>query len=175
MYTSEDEDNISVNGGEGSEDREEGDKEVDILLNKWKGKQGKRKRRGRRSSWSIDIINDLVDIIVSSDVNKKKLIFENTKRVANTILYEGILKELNQRASDGGGGGGDLARTMLSNYETNSSRVCVYVKRLPLLSALLLVSPSSETTSALVHGSTSCTRLSNRGTVVNLNVVWSRC
>ena len=72
MYTSEDEDNISVNGSEGSEDREEGDKEVDILLNKWKGKQGKRKRRGRRSSWSIDIINDLVDIIVSSDVNKKK-------------------------------------------------------------------------------------------------------
>ena len=60
-------------------------------------------------------------------------------------------------------------------YETNSSRVCVYVKRLPLLSALLLVSPSSETTSALVHDSTSCTGLSNRGIVVNLNVVWSRC
>ena len=71
MYTSEDEDNISVNGSEGSEEREEGDKEIDILLNKWKGKQGKSKRRGRRSSWSIDIINDLVDIIVSSDVNKK--------------------------------------------------------------------------------------------------------
>ena len=46
---------MSVNGNEGSEDREEGDKEVDILLNKWKEKQGKRKRRGRRSSWSIDI------------------------------------------------------------------------------------------------------------------------
>ena len=119
---------------------------------------------------ALIFINDLVDI-VSSDVNKKNIIFENTKRVANTILYEGILKELNQRASDRG----NLARTMISNYETNSSRVCVYVKRLPLLSALLLVSPSSETTSALVHGSTSCTRLSNRGIVVNLNVVWSRC
>ena len=51
---------------------------------------------------ALIFINDLVDI-VSSDVNKKNIIFENTKRVANTILYEGILKELNQRASDRGG------------------------------------------------------------------------
>ena len=70
-----DEDNTSESGSEVSavEDRfsngEKSEEEADTLLNKWKGKRGsKRKRRGRRSSWSIDIINDLVDIIVSSEV-----------------------------------------------------------------------------------------------------------
>ena len=106
---------------------------ADALLNKWTRKQGsKRKQCGRRSSWNSDIVNDLIGIIVSCEVDvKTKLIFENTKRIANTKLYDDILKELNQCATDRG----KLAHTMLHNCETSSSYVrvcvCVRVKRMP--------------------------------------------
>ena len=52
----------------------------DELLAKFKAK---RKRRGRRSTFPDAIIDDMVDIITSNDVCKRKLLYENTKKKAN--------------------------------------------------------------------------------------------
>ena len=45
------------------------------------------------------MLNDFIDIIVSSEYNKKKLIFMNTKTQRNGEIYENILKELNKRCA----------------------------------------------------------------------------
>ena len=61
----------------------------------------KKKRKGRRSVWEERHINDLVDVICSSEYYKKKLIFTNTKNSKNAEIYGNVLKELGQRYEDG--------------------------------------------------------------------------
>ena len=62
------------------------------------GKKRKiKKKPGRRSKWSGEASDDLIDIIV-----KTKLIFQNTKNQQNGKLYESILKELKKRALERG-------------------------------------------------------------------------
>ena len=39
----------------------------------------KQKKAGRKPRWSQELLNDFIDIIVSSDQYKKKLIFRNMK------------------------------------------------------------------------------------------------
>ena len=39
----------------------------------------KKKKTGRKTKWTQEMLNDFIDIIVSSEYNKKKLIFMNTK------------------------------------------------------------------------------------------------
>ena len=57
---------------------------------------------GRKATWSTDILNDLVDIITSSEYYQRKLIFTNTKTQNNAVIYEKILVDLKKRA-DGRG------------------------------------------------------------------------
>lgn len=61
----------------------------------------RKKRKGRRSVWEERHINDLVDVICSSEYYKKKLIFTNTKNSKNAEIYGNVLKELSQRYGDG--------------------------------------------------------------------------
>ena len=61
----------------------------------------KKKRKGRRSVWEERHVNDLVDVICSSEYYKKKLIFTNTKNSKNAKIYGNVLKELGQRYEDG--------------------------------------------------------------------------
>ena len=61
----------------------------------------KKKRKGRRSVWEERHINDLVDVICSSEYYKKKLIFTNTKNSKNAEIYANVLKDLGQRYEDG--------------------------------------------------------------------------
>jgi len=61
----------------------------------------KKKRKGRRSVWEERHVNDLVDVICSSEYYKKKLIFTNTKNSKNAEIYANVLKELGQRYDDG--------------------------------------------------------------------------
>ena len=39
----------------------------------------KKKKAGRKTKWTQEVLNDFIDIIVSSE-NNKKLIFMNTKK-----------------------------------------------------------------------------------------------
>ena len=57
------------------------------------------KKRGRRGNWSMDSLNDFIDIIVSDEYNKKKLIFTNTKNQRNASIYQNILTELKKRCA----------------------------------------------------------------------------
>jgi hypothetical protein len=56
------------------------------------------KKPGRKTMWSQTLLDDLVDIIISSDYYKKKLIFTNTKNQRNGEIYAKVLAELKERA-----------------------------------------------------------------------------
>ena len=62
----------------------------------------KKGKPGRKAVWSIDSVNDLVDIITSEEYYQRKLIFTNTKNQNNGIIYGRILTELKKRASESG-------------------------------------------------------------------------
>ena len=62
----------------------------------------KSKKRGRRGNWSMDSLNDFIDIIVSDEYNRKKLIFTNTKNQRNASIYQSILTELKKRCAKRG-------------------------------------------------------------------------
>lgn len=59
--------------------------------------KNKRKKAGRKPRWSQELLNDFIDIIVSSDHYKTKLIFRNTKFQQNGEIYGKIREELKQR------------------------------------------------------------------------------
>ena len=85
---------------ESEENQTSSDDEAEMVLERWK--RTKSKKRGRRSTWSDESISDLVDIIASSERYKTKLIYENTQRKANTVLYSDIQKLLCDRAANRG-------------------------------------------------------------------------
>jgi len=60
----------------------------------------KKGKRGRKSTWSTTQLDDFIDIVVSSDEYKNKLIFENSKNKRNGQVYESILAELKKRAKE---------------------------------------------------------------------------
>jgi hypothetical protein len=62
----------------------------------------KSKKQGRRGNWSMHSLNDFIDIIVSDEYNRKKLIFTNTKNQRNASIYQSILTELKKRCAKRG-------------------------------------------------------------------------
>ena len=64
-------------------------------------KNRKKKRKGQRSVWEERHVNDLVDVICSSEYYKKKLIFTNTKNSKNAEIYANVLKKVVIRYEDG--------------------------------------------------------------------------
>ena len=63
------------------EEEEEGEEEenVDEEEEPPKKKKNKRAKRGPRGLWKQDLVDDLVDIIITNDYYQRKLIFVNTK------------------------------------------------------------------------------------------------
>lgn len=59
--------------------------------------KNKQKKAGRKPRWSQELLNEFIDIIVSSDRYKTKLIFRNTKFQQNGEIYGKIREELKQR------------------------------------------------------------------------------
>ena len=51
-------------------------------------------KKGRRSTWDEEMVDDLVNIICEDDYLKRKLIFENTKNTRNSDFYIKIIKEV---------------------------------------------------------------------------------
>ena len=63
-----------------------------------KASNGKTKGKpGRKAVWSDECTNDLVDVICSSDIYQKKLIFTNIKTAKNGEYYAKIIEELKRR------------------------------------------------------------------------------
>ena len=86
------------------EEEEEGEEEenVDEEEEPSKKKKNKRVKRGPRGLWKQDLVDDLVDIIITNDYYQRKLIFVNTKNQQNGKVYEKVLKELKSRAGGKG-------------------------------------------------------------------------
>ena len=61
-------------------------------LEKRKKHKAKKNKGGRRSSWSPEEVDDLVDVIVHNAHYQRKLIFINN----NSEIYENILKEMKE-------------------------------------------------------------------------------
>jgi len=61
-----------------------------------KVKKASSKKGGRKAMWSQRLLSDLVDIIISSEYYKKKLIFTNTKNQKNGEIYAQILVTLKE-------------------------------------------------------------------------------
>ena len=67
---------------------------------KYGAKASNRKTKGkpgRKAVWSDECTNDLVDVICSSDIYQKKLIFTNIKTAKNGEYYAKIIEELKRR------------------------------------------------------------------------------
>ena len=83
------------------DDEKERDEDVEFalahFLKKGKGKSSEIPRRKPR--WCPKSLDDFVDVVVSSNEFKNKLIFTNTKNQRNGPLYAKILYELKERAS----------------------------------------------------------------------------
>lgn len=63
-----------------------------------KGKGAIKKESARKSKWPEKVLDDFIDIVVSSNSYKRKLIFTHCKSQKNGPIYEKILEELNIRA-----------------------------------------------------------------------------
>lgn len=90
--------------GEGEESNNS-DEETDLavdndeLLKTFRPKKAANKK-GRKSSWPQEIVDDMVNIICSDDHLVKRLIFENTKNTRNAMLYAKIMKEIKKVCAD---------------------------------------------------------------------------
>ena len=79
---------------DGEEDEngdEDGDREDSVSEKADK----KAKKAGRKAKWSL--LDDTIDIILSSDYYKRKLIFTNVKTQKNGQVYAEVLAELKKR------------------------------------------------------------------------------
>ncbi|PFX18960.1 hypothetical protein AWC38_SpisGene16641 [Stylophora pistillata] len=65
-------------------------------------KSNNKQETGRKHGWSQVVLDDFIDIIVSSDQYKKKLIFQNVKCQQNAEIYGKIREELKKRCSSRG-------------------------------------------------------------------------
>lgn len=76
-----------------SESDLEEDENVVLLKN-----SGKRKRRaGRKSTWRDVELDELTDVICSSDIFKRDILFTNSKNRKNGNIYEKVIENLSAR------------------------------------------------------------------------------
>jgi len=82
------------------DDNNNDDKEVDDVEYGRAVQESKKKssgRPGRKAQWSNTLLNDLIDIIVTNEYFRRKLIFTNTKNQKNAEVYAKVLMELQSR------------------------------------------------------------------------------
>ena len=65
-------------------------------------KKKKAAKRGPRGLWKQDLVDDLVDIIITNDYYQRKLSFVNTKNQQKGKVYEKVLNEFKSRAEGKG-------------------------------------------------------------------------
>ena len=106
QFSGDDDSNSFV---QNSEDIEEEDEEEVSELGRALELQGSairkegKKKKGRKSFWSEDHVNELIDVICESEYYKRKLIFTNNKAVKNSELYCKIVSTVKSRLAGKGG------------------------------------------------------------------------
>lgn len=89
---------------EGDEEEEHGEERENVDDEEEPPQQAKKKgaKRGPRGLWKQYLVDDLVDIVITNEYYKKRLIFVNTKTQQNGKVYEKVLKELKSRSEGKG-------------------------------------------------------------------------
>ena len=64
------------------------------------GTEKVKKRRGRKSHWDEEMVNDLIDIILENDEYKSKLILKNRKKIRTAETIRKVTSELKKRCAD---------------------------------------------------------------------------
>lgn len=75
----------------------EGDKDDEVAHFLAEDGEVTKKSSGRRSLWSQEHVDDMVDIIVNNENYKRKLIFTNNRRSTNTEVYQQVLAQVKAR------------------------------------------------------------------------------
>lgn len=67
------------------------------ILKQFPANKIEKQKVGRKSHWTTEQLDDLIDIIINNANFKEELIFHNTKFQRNSQMYEQILKKLEAR------------------------------------------------------------------------------
>lgn len=83
-----------------NEEIAEVDQEVLNQFRPGKKRQRRGKKSGRKSTWSEDKIDDLVDVVCEDEYLRRKIIFTNNKNTKNSEVYEKVLRKLKARCTE---------------------------------------------------------------------------
>jgi len=92
---------IFVSAVDSDDDEDDEDESLirGLFENKKKSQKCSKNKRGRKAKWSQSLLGDLVEIVISNDYYKNKLILTNTKNQENGEIYKKVLVELKERAA----------------------------------------------------------------------------
>ena len=104
--TSDDDDtdeelDLEVDEERDGDGNDEAEKALKMFVKKRKDTKDK-KKPGRKPRWCPKALDDFIDIVVTNESYKTKLIFTNSKNQHNGKIYEKILEELKARATNRG-------------------------------------------------------------------------
>ena len=102
-----------------SEEDDDDDDDDDDDLDEDIFKKKVSKKKGQKSMWKPEEVNDLVDVIISKEYYKKNLIFTKTKNQKNGQIYANIAKELQERAAARGQSFLFVAKQLRTNLKTS--------------------------------------------------------
>ena len=60
------------------------------------------KKKGRKSNWPGNSVNELIDVVCENEYYRKKLIFTNNKSTKNAEVYQKVLKDVQARFAERG-------------------------------------------------------------------------
>lgn len=90
---------LSAVDSDDDEDDEDESLNLGLFEKKKKSQKCSKNKSGRKAKWSQSLLGDLVDIVISNDYYKNKLILTNTKNQKNGEIYKKVLVELKERAA----------------------------------------------------------------------------
>ena len=89
----------AVDSDDDDEDDEDESLSRGLFEKKKKSQKCSKNKSGRKAKWSQSLLGDLVDIVISNDYYRNKLILTNTKNQKNGEIYKKVLVELKERAA----------------------------------------------------------------------------
>lgn len=89
----------AVDSDDDDEDDEDESLSRGLFEKKKKSQKCSKNKSGRKAKWSQSLLGDLVDIVISNDYYKNKLILTNTKNQKNGEIHKKVLVELKERAA----------------------------------------------------------------------------
>ena len=99
QFSSDDDSGSFIQNSEDIEEEDEKEAELERPLELQGSviRKGGRKKNGRKSFWSENHVNELIDVICESEYYRKKLIFTNSNVVKNSEVYCKVVNTVKSR------------------------------------------------------------------------------